>query len=161
MKQNGRLSENIRIEIVKSSRMLTVFEGQNPIKTFQVALGFAPVGDKHIEGDGKTPEGSFYVFTKNPASKFHLSLGISYPSIDNAMRGLEANLISQDEFESITRSIGEKAKPLQKTRLGGEIYIHGGGIEGDWTDGCIALKDKEIQELYGLVRVGSIVDILP
>jgi murein L,D-transpeptidase YafK len=154
-------NENIRVEISKSDRTLRVFEVEKLIKTFSIALGFSPVGDKEIEGDGKTPEGSFYIFTKNSESKFHLSLGISYPSTGVAKRGLEANLISQDEFDSITKSISEKGKPLQKTKLGGEIYIHGGGIEDDWTDGCIALMDKEIEELFNLVPVGAIVEIRP
>lgn len=152
-------NKNFRIEISKSDRTLKVFNGQTLVKTFKVALGFSAVGDKEIEGDGKTPEGSFYIFTKNPESKFDLSLGISYPSIEDAERGLKADLISRDEFDSITRSIREKAKPLQKTKLGGEIYIHGGGIDGDWTDGCIALTNKEIESLFHLIPVGTIVEI--
>src|SRR5436190_14137228 len=100
-------NENIRIEINKGDRTLKVFNGQALVKTLKVALGFSPVGDKESEGDGKTPEGRFYIFTKNPESKFHLSLGISYPSIDDAERGLRAKLISEEEFDSITRSISE------------------------------------------------------
>jgi|SRR5436190_5938796 len=154
-------NENIRIEINKGDRTLKVFNGQALVKTLKVALGFSPVGDKESEGDGKTPEGRFYIFIKNPESTFHLSLGISYPSMDDAERGLAANLISQDEYDSITGSIRDNRMPLQKTSLGGEIYIHGGGADKDWTDGCIALKNNEIEELFSLVPVGAIVDILP
>jgi murein L,D-transpeptidase YafK len=153
--------KSIRIEIRKAARTLSVFGGDALLKTYRVALGFSPSGDKEIEGDGKTPEGRFYIFTKNPESKFHLSLGISYPSIDDAERGLTNDLISQHEADSIVRSINENGKPMQKTKLGGEIYIHGGGVENDWTDGCIALKDNEIEELFELVSRGTFVDIFP
>ena len=152
---------SIRIEIRKAARTLSVFDRDTLLKTFQVAFGFTPFGDKEIEGDGKTPEGRFYIFTKNPESKFHLSLGISYPSLDDAERGLTNDLISQDETDSIVRSISETGKPPQKTKLGGEIYIHGGGTENDWTDGCIALKNNEIEELFELVSKGTQVEILP
>ena len=148
-----------RIEIRKKARTLAVFDGENLIRKFIVALGFAPDGDKEIEGDGKTPEGSFYVFTKNPESKFHLSLGLSYPSIDDAERGKRAQLISNDDAQAISKAIEQKKMPLQKTALGGEIYIHGGGVETDWTDGCIALKNEEITELFELITVGTRVDI--
>lgn len=154
-------SKNVRIEIRKKARTLTVFDDGKVVKTYDVVLGFSPVGDKEIEGDGKTPEGRFYVFTKNPESRFHLSLGLSYPSIDDAKRGVNNNLVSKDEADSIVRSINEKGMPLQKTKLGGEIYIHGGGTASDWTDGCIALKDNEIAELFDIVPVGAEVEILP
>jgi murein L,D-transpeptidase YafK len=153
--------KNPRIFIRKKARTLEVFDGKKLVKSVKIVLGFAPVGDKEVEGDGKTPEGEFYVFTKNPQSRFHLSLGLSYPSKADAKGGLKANLISKDEFESINKSIEEGVMPLQKTRLGGEIYIHGGGTEGDWTDGCIALNNKEMTELFSLIAVGTKVTILP
>ena len=160
--QDSEMSyENIRIEIRKKARTLTVFDCEKPIKTYEMVLGFSPVGDKKIEGDGKTPEGRFYVYTKNPESRFHLSLGISYPSVDDAERGLKSNLLSKNEADSIVKSINEKGMPLQKTKLGGEIYIHGGGTRGDWTEGCVALENNEIEELFGLVPIGTVVDILP
>jgi murein L,D-transpeptidase YafK len=151
----------IRLEIHKGERELRVFEDSKLVRTCSVALGFAPHGDKEIEGDGRTPEGRFYVFTKNAKSKFHLSLGISYPLVEDAERGLSNVLISQDEADSIKQAIEEGQMPLQKTKLGGEIYIHGGGTESDWTDGCIALKDNEIEELFDIVPVGTIVEIMP
>lgn len=152
---------NPRIVIKKKARTLEVFDGRKLVRKVKIVLGFAPFGDKEIEGDGKTPEGDFYVFTKNPESRFHLSLGLSYPSKPDAKRGLEANLISRGEFDAISKSIDEMGMPLQKTRLGGEIYIHGGGTESDWTDGCIALKNEDITELFGLIPVGAKVTILP
>src|SRR5687768_3741774 len=86
-----------RILITKKARTLQLFDGNNLVKSLRISLGFSPVGNKEIEGDGKTPEGEFYVFTKNPESRFHLSLGLSYPSKPDAERGLKANLISKEE----------------------------------------------------------------
>jgi len=153
--------ENPRLVVKKSERKLEIFDGEKLIKTYRIVLGFAPEGDKETEGDGKTPLGEFYVFTKNDQSRFYLSLGLSYPSIDDAARGLEERLISQDEHDAILRAINEKQMPPQKTRLGGEIYIHGGGIEKDWTWGCMALSNEEMKELFEAVPVGAKVTILP
>lgn len=151
----------IRIEIHKKLRRLDLINVDGIVRSFPVALGFSPDGHKNIEGDGKTPEGTFYVFTKNSQSKFHLSLGISYPSIEDAERGLSGELISTGEFASITASINERKIPLQKTKLGGEIYIHGGGTENDWTEGCIALSNEEMTELFELTPEGAEVRIFP
>lgn len=153
--------ENPRIVIKKNARKLEVFDGEKLVKTYETVLGFAPVGDKQIEGDGRTPEGEFYIFTKNAKSKFFLSLGVSYPSIDDAERGLQENLISQEERDAIVEAINNRQMPLQKTKLGGEIYIHGGGTISDWTDGCVALKNEEIQEIFDAVPVGTSVKIEP
>ncbi|HSK74402.1 MAG TPA: L,D-transpeptidase [Pyrinomonadaceae bacterium] len=153
--------ENLSLVVKKKARRLEVFDGEKLIKTYKIALGFAPENDKEIEGDGKTPEGEFYVFTKNPKSKFYLSIGISYPNIEAAERGLRENLISQEEYDAIIKAINEKQTPLQKTKLGGEIYIHGGGLSSDWTRGCLALENEEIKELFDVVRVGTKIKIMP
>lgn len=150
-----------RLVIRKTKRILQVFDEKVLVKTYKVVLGFDPVADKESEGDGRTPEGEFYVFTKNPKSKFHLSLGLSYPGREDAERGLKSNLITQAEYDEIVSAIAEKRMPLQKTKLGGEIYIHGGGTESDWTDGCIALKNEEMTELFDSIPVGAKVTVLP
>jgi murein L,D-transpeptidase YafK len=151
--------ENPLIVVNKSQRKLELFDGEKLIKAYKIALGFAPVGDKEKQGDGKTPEGEFYVFTKNDKSKFYLSLGISYPNIEDAARGLEANLITKTEYDKIVRAIKNKKMPLQNTKLGGEIYLHGGGTSADWTWGCVALKNEEIKELFDALPVGTNVRI--
>ncbi|MBC7899323.1 MAG: L,D-transpeptidase family protein [Saprospiraceae bacterium] len=150
-----------RIIIRKRLRTLEIMDGDQMIKSYPMVLGFSPIGYKEFEGDGKTPEGEFYVFTRNSESKFHLSLGISYPSLLDAERGLNVGVITADEFEDIKRAKDIDAKPPQKTRLGGEIYIHGGGIGNDWTDGCVALANKDIEEIFGVIPVGTKVSILP
>ena len=153
--------ENPRLVVKKSERRVELYDGEKLIKTYRMALGFAPEGDKEIEGDGKTPLGEFYVFTKNERSRFYLSLGLSYPSADDAARGMRENLISPEEHDAILQAIGEKRMPPQKTRLGGEIYIHGGGAEKDWTWGCMALSNEEMKELFDAVPTGTRVTILP
>lgn len=149
------------IIIRKKQRTLEVYDEGKLIKTFDFVLGFAPVGDKELEGDGKTPEGEFYVFTKNPKSRFHLSLGLSYPSRDDAERGLGKGLISKAERDAIISAIEKKQMPPQKTALGGEIYIHGGGVESDWTWGCVALRNEEVEELFNAIPVRTKVTIRP
>ncbi len=150
-----------RVVIRKKRRVLEVYDGDKLIKTYAVVLGFAPEGDKQREGDGKTPEGEFYIFTKNAESKFHLSLGLSYPSIDDAKRGLATGAIAKADHDEIVESIGKKIMPPQKTALGGEIYIHGGGVDNDWTWGCTAMKNEDIEELFAVLPIGTAVTINP
>ena len=153
--------KNPHLVIGKAARKLELFDGESLIKTYKIALGFAPVGDKEKEGDGKTPEGEFYIFSKNDKSNFYLSLGISYPSVDDAERGLREKIISRDERDAIVTAVKNKRMPPQKTKLGGEIYIHGGGTENDWTWGCSALANEDIKELFELVPIGAKVVIKP
>ncbi|NNE66349.1 MAG: L,D-transpeptidase [Pyrinomonadaceae bacterium] len=155
------IMENPRIEVSKSERKLELFDGDKSIKVYKIALGFSPEGDKEIEGDGKTPEGEFYIFTKNPKSSFYLSLGVSYPSIDDAKRGLEKELITQEEHVAIVSAINEKRTPPQNTALGGEIYIHGHGNLTDWTAGCIAMTNSDIKELFDALEVRTPVTVNP
>jgi murein L,D-transpeptidase YafK len=154
-------AENKQIVIKKKARTLQIFDRDRLIKTYPIVLGSTPEGDKEIEGDGKTPEGEFYIFTKNNKSKFYLSLGLSYPNIKDAERGLKENLISREEYDAILAAVKEKRMPPQNTALGGEIYIHGGGTLADWTRGCIALKDEEMKEIFDSILVGTIVKIEP
>lgn len=153
--------ENPRLIVKKGERKLQVFDGEKLIKTYEIVLGFSPEGDKKIEGDGKTPEGDFYVFTKNEKSKFYLSLGVSYPNAEAARRGLSEKLISPEEHDAILKAVAEKKMPPQNTALGGEIYIHGGGIAADWTEGCMALRNEEIKELFEAIPIGAAVRIEP
>ncbi|MGI8544440.1 MAG: L,D-transpeptidase family protein [Aridibacter sp.] len=153
--------ENPKILVKKKERKLELFDGEKLIKTYKIALGFAPVGDKEIEGDGKTPEGDFYVFTKNSKSNFYLSLGVSYPNIEDAERGFKQELITKEQHDLIVQAINNKKTPPQKTKLGGEIYLHGNGNLTDWTHGCIALTNTDIKELFDMIPIGAPVEIIP
>ncbi len=154
-------ASRLKLVIKKRERMLVVYKDGEPWKTYIVALSRIPYGDKKEKGDKHTPEGKFYVTKKNPKSKFYLSLELSYPSLKHAERGLKAGLISEKEYRAIVKSLESGKTPPQNTKLGGYICIHGGGNGKNWTDGCIALENKDISELYKLVRVGTPVIILP
>ena len=132
-----------RLRMFKADRVLVLDGTAGVLRTYPIGLGFAPVGRKRIKGDGRTPEGSYVIDRRNPDSLFHLSVGISYPNAADtayaAARGLDP---------------------------GGDIFIHGGPRRGidpvgvrDWTAGCIAVTDREIEEIYAMVRDGTPIDI--
>lgn len=150
-----------RILVEKSRRTLTVFSNERPVKTYRIALGRKASGDKDREGDLRTPEGDFYVCAKNESSKFHRALGLSYPNNEDADRGLAAGLISKREQRAIVDAVRHYRRPPWNTRLGGEIMIHGGGVGSDWTTGCIALSNADIEELFGRVPMGTPVEVRP
>lgn len=135
-----------RILIEKSARRLTASRGGETVLEFPIALGFAPSGDKEQESDGKTPEGLFRIDRRNPNSAYHLSLGIDYPKPDDRARAEAAGLSP-----------------------GGDIFIHGQPnsvgnlitLPGDWTAGCIAVSNEQMQTLWRLAEIGTVVEIRP
>ncbi|MEP7028226.1 MAG: L,D-transpeptidase [Candidatus Eisenbacteria bacterium] len=150
-----------RIVVVKSRRELRLVSRGEVVRTYHVALGLEPVAPKARQGDFATPEGNYYVCSKNPHSRYDLALGISYPGPNDAMRGLEAGLITPAEHDRILSAFVRRAAPPSNTRLGGQIMIHGRGAAWDWTEGCIALNNLDIEELFNSVPVGTPVEILP
>ncbi len=133
--------EVTRVVVFKSQRTLHLLSGKRVLKSYNIGLGFAPVGDKLVEGDGRTPEGLYYIDRRNPNSDFHLSIGINYPNIHDVA----------------------EAKKLGKSP-GSDIFIHGRGnpvdaLMRDWTWGCIAVTNDEIEEIYSMVRNGTPVAI--
>lgn len=153
--------ENPRIVVYKSERKLEFYSDKTLLRTYRVGLGFSPVADKVREGDGATPEGEFYVFVKNNKSAYYLSLGVSYPNVEDAQRGLRDSLITKRQHDAIVAAHRKKIAPPQYTKLGGLIYIHGNGAKSDWTWGCVALEDAEMKELYDAVSIGTPVTIKP
>lgn len=150
-----------RIVVIKGKRQLKLYSAGLLVRSYKVGLGLNPVDDKKRQGDRATPEGEFYVFTKNNKSAYFLSLGISYPNVEDAERGLRDGLISRAQHDAIVRAIKRKATPPQNTALGGDIYIHGNGATSDWTWGCVALENEDIRELFDAVGVGTPVTIKP
>jgi murein L,D-transpeptidase YafK len=136
-----------------------LYTGDKLVRVYRVGLGLSPIEDKMQEGDRRTPEGEFYIFTKNHKSAYFLSLGLSYPNVEDAERGLRDGLINRREYGQIIEAIRRKVMPPQNTALGGEIYIHGRGSQTDWTWGCVALDDAEMQELFDAVPVRTAVII--
>jgi murein L,D-transpeptidase YafK len=132
-----------RLVLLKSERKLHLVNGTKALKTYKVGLGGNPIGPKQFEGDQKTPERAYLIDRQNPNSNYHLSIGISYPN--------------QRDVE-FAESQGKKP--------GGDIFIHGRarknkGRGKDWTAGCIAVKDGEMEEIYSMVRVGTPIYIYP
>ncbi|WP_116132892.1 murein L,D-transpeptidase family protein [Tropicimonas sp. IMCC34043] len=134
--------EVTRLQVVKSRRKLYVFNGHTLLEDYKIDLGSAAEGPKRFRGDGKTPEGTYVIDRRNPRSSYHLSIGISYPNQDDVAY---ANAFGQDP--------------------GGDIFIHGEPNDGkkgrrkDWTAGCIALTDEEMEQIYLMVRLGTPIDI--
>jgi len=139
---------NTYIKIFKESRILELYGDDILLGRFRIALGRSSEGDKNKEGDSKTPEGSYYICTRNASSRFTLFLGISYPNTEDADRGLENNIITHEEYEAVKRAEESKQCPPWNTPMGGEVGIHGGGNSHDWTLGCIALSDEDIHIIW-------------
>lgn len=150
-----------RVVVRKGARRLELFAGGERVRAFRVALGFAAEGDKERQGDGRTPEGEFYVCMKNERSRFYLSLGLNYPDAADAARGLRDGLITRAQHDRIVRANRQGRCPPWDTRLGGEIFIHGGGTASDWTLGCVALGNEHVKELFAHLPAGTPVRIEP
>ncbi|MCA1566704.1 MAG: L,D-transpeptidase [Acidobacteria bacterium] len=150
---------NPRVVVSKGKRQLALYAGGAVVRTYRIALGANPSDDKVRQGDRATPEGDFYICVKNARSNFYLSLGLSYPNAEDAERGLRDKLITRAERNAIVRAIQNKRRPPWNTALGGEIFIHGGGTDGDWTWGCVALSNADIKELFDALPLGTSVRI--
>jgi murein L,D-transpeptidase YafK len=153
--------DEVLVVVAKGKRQLTVFRGEKEMKSFPIVLGAKAGEDKQREGDGRTPEGTFYVCEKNEKSKYYLFVGLSYPNEEDAERGLRDGLITAGERDAIVQAIEEQRKPPWYTKLGGEIGLHGGGTAWDWTEGCVGLDNGDMLELYALMRMGTTVVIEP
>ncbi|MGB3244880.1 MAG: L,D-transpeptidase family protein [Sulfitobacter sp.] len=125
------------VVVNKEDRSMYLLHHDKVLEEYKIKLGFAPIGHKTFEGDGRTPEGRYLIDRRNPNSKFHLSLGISYPN---------------DQDRAIAQEMGKKP--------GGDIFIHGQRNpnkkdKGDWTWGCISVTNKQIEDVYAMVRDGT------
>lgn len=149
-----------QITVHKAKRLLE-YKGDGVTRVFKIGLGGSPLGRKLRQGDRKTPEGSYLITHKNPQSQYYLSLGISYPNLDDAAAARRAGVISQAQQAAIEAAIRQGRAPSQQTPMGGDIFIHGKGAGSDWTWGCVALDDRQMRELYDLVRPGDKVSIRP
>ena len=135
-----------QVVVNKSARQMLLLSGSSIIGAYNVGLGNEPVGHKQFSGDGKTPEGNYFIDRRNPDSRYHLSIGISYPNPQDV-----AFAASQGKHP------------------GNDIFIHGQGPEGralvpvkhDWTAGCIAVSDDQMEDIYAMVRDGTPVRINP
>jgi murein L,D-transpeptidase YafK len=130
------------VQVHKGARKMYLLSEARVLREYDIALGFAPVGHKQVEGDGRTPEGTYHINYKNPNSEYHLSVKINYPN---------------DADRAYAASIGKSP--------GGDIFIHGAPNnrirQRDWTAGCVAVTDREIEVIYSMLTVGTPVHLLP
>ncbi|MCG3129590.1 MAG: hypothetical protein FLDDKLPJ_00324 [Phycisphaerae bacterium] len=150
-----------RLVVLKSRRIAHLFDGARLVRSFPVDLGINPLGQKTRDGDGRTPEGRFRIVTRHPSSAYRGFLGINYPDPPAADAAAASGLLSAGEAESIRRAWREGRCPSWVTALGGGIGLHGGGRGADWTAGCVALRDADIDALYRVLRIGDPVEIWP
>ena len=151
------------IRIFKSERRLEYTDGSEHFSC-PVMLGANPEGHKQREGDGRTPEGVYRVCTVNRESKFHISLGLSYPNARDAREGFREKRIGLAALCLLLAQNALGLRPCWKTALGGFVMIHGespDGKSGDWTQGCAAVSNKDIEALASKVKKGEKVEILP
>lgn len=135
-----------RIVIEKAARRMQLIQDGKAVRSYAIALGFAPEGDKQRQGDGKTPEGEFTINRRNAESAFHLSVGLDYPRPADRARAAKGGYSP-----------------------GGDIFIHGQPnalpegfkLRGDWTAGCIALTNAEMREVWAVTPIGTRVEIRP
>ena len=135
--------EVTRVLVYKADRRMYLMHHDEVLEEYKIDLGFEPLGHKQFEGDGKTPEGEYIIDRRNPNSAFHLSLGISYPN--------EADI-------AYARAQGQDP--------GGDIFIHGersrNNVRGnDWTWGCVSVRNREMEQIYAMVRNGTPITLYP
>lgn len=163
---------DLKIRVFKSAHTLTVYSGTIPLKTYHCATGENGLDDKKISGDHKTPEGIFYISETEILDPADYYLGtrwmrVSYPNIEDAERGLMDGIIDQATHDEIVYAIQNHLTPPQDTALGGGIGIHGGSgnnneTQGNfWTYGCIGLSDKDVNEIFDYITVGTTLVIEP
>ena len=163
------MQQDTVVIVEKSVNKMTVFYQGKALKSFTVVSGVNDQGDKQRQGDNRTPEGRFFITEKERLNDHpYLGkkwLGLSYPDPVHAQRGVENNLININQYREIVRANEQKVQPPQNTALGGWIGIHGGREDLtkariNWTEGCLALQDADLEELYRLVDYGTPVVIL-
>lgn len=160
---NQSATDEIRIVIIKSHQKLAIYRGDTELKIYRAEFGEGGMEDKEVQGDRKTPEGTFYITEKSILTPADEYLGtrwmrLSYPNIEDAQRGLEQGIIDRETHDSIVWAINNGKTPPQRTALGGGIGIHGGDISefgGNWTWGCVGLTNEDVEEIYDYVSVGT------
>lgn len=154
---------NYWIRVSKRKKTLYLYQGTELVKKYAADFGYNAFADKERRGntlnpdDWRTPEGVFFVVRKNPNSQFYQAFVLNYPNSEDAERGLREGLISRAEYNSIVSAENNFRIPPMGTALGGMIEIHGDGTgkSYNWTQGCIALQNEHIDELWDIVSVGT------
>lgn len=159
--------DNIWLLVETGPHVLKVMEGDRDLEVFErIAIGRHGVGLFKERGDNKTPLGEYHIGWINKKSRYHKFFGFTYPNRENAERAYEMGIIGPDTYRSILRTGADAAIPPQNTPLGGQIGIHGLGRANpavhqtfDWTQGCIAVTNEQIDRLSAWVKKGTLVII--
>ena len=161
-------SRELSITVYKERRELWLYRGVTLTKIYPIFLGSRP-GDKQKRGDNRTPEGDYRVVEKTTSEKFHRFLGLDYPNLDDANRAYSEGRLTADQWVEILHANTKGTKPPWDTPLGGFVGIHGIGDDervklqaiGDWnwTNGCVALRNHDVEELFQRVPLGTVVRI--
>lgn len=144
-------------------RLVAVYDGEQVVRTFDgAAIGRAGTSTMRSRGDNTTPIGEFRIHWINEDSKFHIFLGLDFPDFEHTRRAYANGHLDIDQFLQVTDSLRSNRVPPQTTALGGHIGIHGLGeadadihAVSDWTRGCVALTDSQIEELFDMVGIGT------
>jgi lipoprotein-anchoring transpeptidase ErfK/SrfK len=160
-------ADDVWIDIDTGSRSLTVMDGGDTLRVFEnISVGRNGVTSEKVVKDRRTPLGSYRVRRINEESRFHIFFGFDYPNLQQSQSAFRAGRISYDQLKSIRKAHYLGREPPSDTPLGGLIGTHGLG-EGDpaiheeynWTDGCIALTNEDVDELAGWIRLGTRVEV--
>ncbi len=160
-------TQDIWLQVETRTHLLTVMEGDKPVELFEkIAIGRRGYGYEKERGDDKTPLGNYRIGWVNENSRYHRFYGFTYPNRENAERAYQSGLIGSGAYQSIIQATADASVPPQDTPLGGQIGIHGLGSANprvhqifDWTHGCIAMTNEQIDRLSHWIRKGTLVVI--
>ncbi len=161
---------DVKLLVIRSEHKLVVMKNDVVLNTFKAAFGSGGRKAKLQRGDHTTPKGHYRIKKMRDSERFHLFLQLDYPSVKDAITALDSNIISKAEYNAIIDAHIAGKIPPQDTPLGGSIGIHGIGVEtpdrieihqiADWTQGCIALRNDEVEQLRRYIKIGTEVSIV-
>lgn len=151
----------MKATVLKSARLLLLTQNGEEQLRARVALGREPIGAKRSAGDGRTPEGQYHICLAKEHGKYGRSLGLDYPGGADGRRAFLDGAIDSATLSAIEAAQAEGRRPPWGTALGGEIYLHEGPTDTDWTEGCIALASTDMEKLFTLRSQIEFVEILP
>lgn len=163
-------SDAIELVVVRSEHQLIVMKKGVTLRTFKVAFGSGGKKAKLRSGDHTTPKGRYKISKVRDSSRFHMFMQLNYPNMNDAKRALKNHTITRTQYRDILDAHYSGRLPPQNTALGGAIGLHGIGVEtkdkieihqiADWTQGCIAMRNHEIEELNRYIDVGTTISII-
>lgn len=165
---SAQAADDYELVVKRSENLLLVEKDGHVLKSLPIAYG-SGIGAKQLSGDRRTPVGKYKIMAIRQSDKFHLFMQLNYPNVRDAINGLKQHHITQAEYRQILDAHIYQKMPPQDTPLGGQIGIHGIGLEtpekldihkmANWTQGCIALRNKEIDWLAHFVHPGTVITI--